>query len=206
LNALVVLIDDPMALLRFFPLMLVACAPHGGSAPLQAVDSRTPAGISASPSIDRSYFEVLDSLSFESHGGRFELLVLKNREVGTEGARYRWEGVRPLLLYAYEANGERSLVARNDSAVLCLACGGIFDDPYERIEFKEDSLLVRHYGGSNWRWAITQWFVHGADGNWPLVRRREVTYSVFDPESTMEVDAALPERPASLGTWNNYDR
>ncbi|HRD54252.1 MAG TPA: hypothetical protein PKY96_16560 [Flavobacteriales bacterium] len=151
-------------------------------------------------------FVLLDSLDFVTHGKHFSIAVLRSVEEEREELPYRWEGARPFLLYERMSDGRRVLQMRNDSIILCRTCGGVFGEPYEGIEFKDDTLLIRHYGGSSWRWAIMQWFVPGADYSWPLVRRREINYSVFDPDSTMEVDAAMPERPAALGTWNNYDR
>lgn len=113
--------------------------------------------------------------------------------------------MRPLLLYNVAEDGSQKLEVRNDSVVLCLTCGGIFGDPFEGVEFKDDSLLIYHYGGSNRRWSTTQWFVHGPDGGWPLVRRQSVSYYVFDPDSTMQVDNGAPAEQVDLRTIITYE-
>lgn len=153
----------------------------------------------------RAGYAVLDSLEFTAHGRGFSVVILKNTEERADGPPWRWEGVRPLLLYSTADDGNQELEVRNDSVILCLTCGGIFGDPYEGIEFKEDTLIIHHYGGSNWRWATTHWFVNGLDGGWPLVRRRRVFYSVFEPDSPVEVDDGSPAVPVDLRNIVTYE-
>lgn len=184
-------------LLLVLPILIMACAQQSGS------ENQELKGSSVSVP-DRSGYNTKDSLGFTSHGTRYDLIVLKSAREDDEIARSSWEGVRPLLLFSYDATGERSLVLRNDSAVLCLTCGGIFGDPYEGFEFLSDTLILRHYGGSAWRWAIAHTFVRGASGDWPLVMRKDVSYSVFEPDSTMEVRTKVPSKPSTLGSVSAY--
>ncbi|HTL09229.1 MAG TPA: hypothetical protein VL307_13260 [Chitinophagaceae bacterium] len=60
---------------------------------------------------------------------------------------------RPLLLLRKNKAGLYALIARNDSVVLCLGCGGAMGDPYQGITIKNGYFSIEHYGGSSWRWS-----------------------------------------------------
>jgi len=181
--------------------MVVGCGAHRTE---RVQDSRR--SIAEWRSIDSLGIDhvVLDSLRFTTHGREFDLVILRNMEELADGPPWTWEGSRPLLLFAITKDGGQELVLRNDSLILCLTCGGIFGDPCAGIEFKNDTLIIHHYGGSNWRWATTHSFVHGTDGTWPLVRQKNVSYSVFEPDSTMEVTSTLPPVLRTLATCSSY--
>lgn len=173
-------------------MMMGACAVSGQQGALQQEQ-------------DRAGFRPMDSLRFVTGGHPFDLVILKSVQedsVLTDGAR--WAFVRPLLLYRVGAHGERTRVLRNDSLVLCDECGGVFGDPYEGISFERDTLKLRHYGGSAWRWASEHAFIHAVDGSWPLVGLTKVSYSVYEPDSTQEVSHALPDPPVDLRSCNAY--
>lgn len=59
---------------------------------------------------------------------------------------------RPLLILFGKKGGGLSLYARNDSAVLCKGCGGMFGDPFEGITIKGRYFSLEYYGGSRYRW------------------------------------------------------
>jgi hypothetical protein len=59
---------------------------------------------------------------------------------------------RPLLILLGKKGGGLSLYARNDSAVLCKGCGGVFGDPFEGITIKGRYFSLGYYGGSRYRW------------------------------------------------------
>lgn len=170
-------------------------ASHKEAAPLDQ-----DAGIAGS--IRDSSYRILDSITFTTNGRHFDLIILKH--IAEDGDANRvWEGVRPLLLYGYQ-DGVRDLLFRNDSLILCRNCGGIFGDPYNGVRFANDTLQMHHYGGSAWRWSITHAFVPGADTQWPLVRRTEINYSVYEPDSSRTVSEELPRSGMQLGTCNSY--
>jgi hypothetical protein len=94
-------------------------------------------------------FSILDSASGDiNKDGRKDLLViLKNNVEETNG-----DTTRPLLILTGSGTGLYDLSGRNDSVVLCKACGGIFGDPYAGMTVKNSFFSIEHYGGSNWRW------------------------------------------------------
>lgn len=181
-------------------LLSLRCAAPEGAAPPREVDSGQ-----TLPDSLRTKYEPMDSLAFALQGRSYKVVVLKSLREASDAPPGRWQGVRPLLLLEILADGGRALVIRNDSLILCKTCGGIFGDPYAGVEFKDDSLVIHHYGGSNWRWELTHWFVKNAAGDWPLVRRSRQDYSVFEPDGTLQTDTVLPSVALTLGTVSSYE-
>jgi hypothetical protein len=94
---------------------------------------------------------------------------------------------RPLLLLIRQADGKLKQVSRNDSAILCYHCGGVFGDPYEGIEIKPGSFDISFYGGSSWRWGSTYTFKYNPlKKNWYLFNEKQISFHAGDPEKTMK--------------------
>ncbi len=82
---------------------------------------------------------------------------------------------RPLLILIGKGKNEFELVKRNENAVYCVDCGGVFGDPFEGVTIKNGYFSVEHYGGSSWRWtriitfkyskAENDWFLHKDGGD-----------------------------------------
>ena len=72
-----------------------------------------------------------------------------------------------VILLAREGGGYR-LSAANTDIVLRSDEGGIFGDPLEMLLIERGSVLLRHYGGSAWRWVQTYRF-RNQDGGWFLI-------------------------------------
>jgi hypothetical protein len=70
------------------------------------------------------------------------------------------ESQRWLVLALRGKDGLLHRSATSQKAVLCQTCGGVFGDPFEKIEISHGVLVIHHYGGSAWRWAYTErfWF------------------------------------------------
>ena len=94
-------------------------------------------------------FTILDSASGDLNrdGVRDLVLILKNNY-----EKFNTDTTRPLLLLQGNKYGLYKLIARNDSVVLCMGCGGVFGDPYQGISIKNGYFSIEHYGGSGWRW------------------------------------------------------
>ena len=94
-------------------------------------------------------FSILDSASgdFNKDGNKDLLVILKNNLEETNG-----DTTRPLLILLGNEKGSYTFSGRNDSVVLCKACGGVFGDPYAGMTVKNNFFSIEHYGGSNWRW------------------------------------------------------
>lgn len=181
--------------------MLGGCGQEAG--PLRSVVDVPAAEVAPARAFDRSRFKVLDSLAFVTAGRSYELVVLCDTSEDLVDANLCY-GVRPVVLYE-RTQDERRIRLHNDSVVLAGSQGGIFGDPYAGMEFSADTLRIDHCGGSSWRWGFTLEFVHGNDGNWPLVRRTSEWYHVLEPDSTMETtDKDMRSSGKHLGNWSSY--
>jgi hypothetical protein len=100
---------------------------------------------------------------------------------------------RQLLLLAGNGKGGYHLLARNDSVVLCLGCGGVHGDPFEQVTAGNRWFSVQHFGGSGWRWtrAISfryddhrQQFILRSDGgyNWYISSPDKRTHFTNRPQ------------------------
>lgn len=72
-----------------------------------------------------------------------------------------------IVLLAERSNGFR-LAAENRTIVLRADEGGIFGDPFYSISVERGAVVLRHYGGSAWRWGNTYRF-RLQDGGWFLI-------------------------------------
>jgi hypothetical protein len=94
-------------------------------------------------------FTILDSASGDINrdGKRDWVVILRNNfeEVNADTTR-------PLFILLGNEKGEYKIAERNDSIVLCKACGGAFGDPYVGLTIKNNFFSIEHYGGSGWRW------------------------------------------------------
>lgn len=130
-------------------------------------------------------YELMDTLSGDLNlDGKNDLLIvlrLKNEE--KMGDTAQTDLPRPLLLLINQKDGSYKQMGRNDHAVLCSKCGGVFGDPYNGLAIKNGYFSVQHYGGSNWRWTdiVTfkydklkkKWFLHKWGGD---------SYHTSDPD------------------------
>lgn len=94
-------------------------------------------------------FTILDTASGDiNKDGVKDLVVI----IRNDFEKYNTDTTRPVLLLQGNKSGQYKLIARNDSVVLCMGCGGIFGDPYQGITIKNGYFSIEHYGGSGWRW------------------------------------------------------
>jgi hypothetical protein len=88
------------------------------------------------------------------------VLALKSiREDAADSVKERFDSIpnRLLIVLLNTAQGYKKIV-KAPYALLCKDCGGVFGDPFEGIDITNGLLIVRHYGGSAWRWALTHKF------------------------------------------------
>ena len=129
-------------------------------------------------------FSILDSASgdINKDGINDLVLILKNNY-----EKFNSDTTRPLLLLKGNKVGQYKLIARNDSTVLCMGCGGVFGDPYQGITIKNGYFSIEHYGGSSWRWTRIITFRYDLKTNqFVLHRDAGQSWHTSDPNKTTE--------------------
>ena len=99
------------------------------------------------------------------------------------------ETPRPVVLALRGRDGRlhRALVARH--AILPRNGGGILGDPFAGIAIQRGALVIRHYGGSSWRWGFTDRF-RLQEGRWRLIGSTQIEHRTINAWRR-EVDANL---------------
>lgn len=96
--------------------------------------------------------------------------VIEEQEAGEEEAPPR------SLLIAFGAeDGTYSLSVIAANVILKSDEGGVWGEPFDSLSIEDGSVLVRHYGGSNWRWHNEYRFGF-QDGDWYLIGATQGSY------------------------------
>jgi hypothetical protein len=125
-------------------------------------------------------YDLLDSASGDLNGDGLTdyVLVLQSKTENSKNS----SGVRPLLLLIGTEKNNLELVSRNDSVVLCKSCGGIYDDPFQKVTIHDGFLSVEHVIGSTWRWTrIISFKYDFAEKDFVLDKDEGVSYHVSNP-------------------------
>ena len=116
------------------------------------------------------------------------------------------ETSRPTIILVRDASGKLSVAARNDEAVYCRICGGVFGDPFAGITIKGTSFTISNYGGSSDRWAYDYTFAYSRrDSTWQLVRAEETTFNSLDPNHTTRKHVFTPPKDFGLINFADFD-
>ncbi len=75
---------------------------------------------------------------------------------------------RRLIVAIDDGNGGESISVNEAKVVLRRDQGGVFGDPLEDLFIERGAVVVRHYGGSRWRWGNTLRFRLDGD-DWQLI-------------------------------------
>jgi len=92
---------------------------------------------------------------------------------------------RALLIAFQKNNGSYELSIQSDKAILMANEGGIFGDPLEEISVDKGSLLIKFYGGSNWRWQNIYRFRY-QDNDWYLIGATFTDYHTISGDGIIE--------------------
>jgi len=131
------------------------------------------------PFVQKGYSVLsLDEVDLNRDGRKETVLVIEADDTTND------EGPRSLLLFSRTPAGKLTLASRNDKAILCRRCGGIFGDPYEGMDFQAGGFTLLHYGGSNWRWRLDIRFAWSRrDQTWQLVEVDTESFHTSDPDN-----------------------
>lgn len=140
--------------------------------------------------------EVLDFVTGDLTGDKKPDAILIQHIMG-EDTLLDQDYPRPMMILVRQLNGKLKQVIRNDSAILCRHCGGLFGDPYAATSIGKNGFSFSFYGGSAWRWAYEYRFTWNAiQKTWLLTLENRNTFNSNDPEMKM-TEANI--RQAELG-------
>jgi hypothetical protein len=88
---------------------------------------------------------------------------------------------RPLLLLLGQADNSYKLAIRNENAVLCIDCAGVFGDPFIGTTIKNGLFSIEHSiaGGHHWEQKTTFKF-DKVKGTWILDQDHVISYKLND--------------------------
>lgn len=121
------------------------------------------------------------------------LVLRKSTEETTSNNDENNPDKRPLLLLLGQKNNIYKLVYKNDNAVYCIDCGGVFGDPFTGISIKNGYFSIEHgiSGGHHWE-NITTFKYNKAKQNWFLYKDHYINY-VFNNDTSDDAEALVAD-------------
>ncbi|MDR7370547.1 hypothetical protein [Flavobacterium aquidurense] len=121
------------------------------------------------------------------------LVLHKKTEETTSNYNDHKPDKRPLLILLGQENGSFTLVFKNEDAVYCIDCGGVFGDPFTGIAIKNGYFSIEHgiSGGHHWEEIITFKF-NKTKNNWYLYKDHYINYKL-NPSSDPKAEALIPD-------------
>jgi hypothetical protein len=133
------------------------------------------------------------------------LVLRKNTEETTSNYADNKPDKRPLLLLLGQSDHSFKLAFRNDKAVSCIDCGGVFGDPFIGTTIKNGVFTIEHgiAGGHHWEKKTTFKF-DKAKGTWILIEDHSISYKFNDSKDenaeALVVDVDKLETVKDFGT------
>jgi hypothetical protein len=121
------------------------------------------------------------------------LVLRKDGEDSTSNFANNKPDKRPLLILLGQPNNIYKLAYRNDNAVYCIDCGGVFGDPFTGITIKNGYFSIEHgiSGGEHWQQVITFKFDR-LKSNWFLYKDHYISYKLNDSNND-NIDALVKD-------------
>lgn len=134
------------------------------------------------------------------------LVLRKNTEETTSNYTEQKPDKRPLLLLLLgQPDNSYKLVSKNDNAVYCIDCGGVFGDPFIGTAIKNGYFSIEHgvAGGHHWEQVITFKY-DKSTSNWYLYKDHYVSYKMN--ESNDENAEALVKDVEKMETEKDFGK
>jgi len=137
----------------------------------------------------------LGSADLNGDGLKDYVLVLE-RENPTEKDEYDYpKNQRPLLILVRGTGNKLTEAKRNETIVMCSACGGMMGDPFTGVTVGKNTFTVNHSGGSAWRWSADYKFSYSRiDKTWQLVRIEKTSFHAADQNKTLKRHIMTPPK------------
>ena len=140
------------------------------------------------------------------------MVLRKNTEETTSNYAEGKPDKRPLLLLLRQSDGSYKLAIRNDNAVECIDCGGIFGDPFVRTTIKNGYFSIEHgiTGGQHWE-KITTFKFSRKKGSWFLYQDHFISYKFNDSKDpdaealVKDIDEVKTVRDFGVVSFDRFD-
>lgn len=150
-------------------------------------------------------FEPLDYVTGDINGDRKLDAILVLKQPGEDTVDMDEAKPRLMLLLVRQADGKLKQVARNEKAILCRQCGGVFGDPYNGTIIEANGFTISFYGGSSWRWGNDYRFVYKSlKKNWFLTKESQTSFQSGDPEHTTK-EVLIEEKELGIVPFEKFD-
>ena len=138
--------------------------------------------------------------------GRQDMILVTSEFIPENADWEEGAGERSVMILVRESNGSLRLSARNDLAVLCRNCGGVFGDPFAGVDVRGTRFTINNYGGSNDRWSYSYTFDYSRrDKTWQLVKVVDESFHALDPKHTTKRRVYLPPKNFGLINFADFD-
>ncbi|MCV9931582.1 hypothetical protein OIU80_04755 [Flavobacterium sp. LS1R47] len=109
------------------------------------------------------------------------LVLRKTSEESTSNYAENKPDKRPMLLLIGQKDGTYKLAYKNNNAIYCIDCGGLFGDPFTGITIKNGYFSIEHgvSGGHHWEHVITFKY-NKSKNNWFLYKDNYINYKFND--------------------------
>ncbi len=109
------------------------------------------------------------------------LVLRKTSEESTSNYAENKPDKRSMLLLIGQKEGTYKLAYKNNNAVYCIDCGGLFGDPFTGITIKKGYFSIEHgvSGGHHWE-HVTTFKYNKSKNNWFLYKDHYINYKFND--------------------------
>lgn len=109
------------------------------------------------------------------------IVLRKKSEESTSNFEAQRPDKRPLLLLLGQPDKSLKLIAKNDNAVYCIDCGGLFGDPFTGTTIKNGYFSIEHgiSGGRHYE-HVTTFKYDKSKKDWFLYKDHYVSYKLND--------------------------
>lgn len=129
---------------------------------------------------------ILDSFSGNLNLDAYADMILVLKQPGEDTLEMNFDEPvkRPLLILTGKEGGDYILAGRNDNAVLCRDCAGMFGDAFYGITIKDGYFSIEHViaGGRHWQ-SVTTFKYNKEKADWYLYKEGYESYRMNDDTS-----------------------
>jgi hypothetical protein len=96
------------------------------------------------------------------------------------------ESSKRFLVLAFGDGGQFKRTAFSDEAALDKDEGGAMGDPFQELKIEKGIVIINYYGGSAWRWGVTQRY-RWQQNRWILIGNTYEGFHATEPDETSSV-------------------